>query len=226
MLNELIGQLVSGIKVPPKKRQLTKEEKVADYRALSRKIYDRLKADPQSIRALKLERPQIANAFEEKPDDYGSFQINYDCPFLEYFHQKFVETEETFKRGAAAIHDGTSVDGQKFIEEQMRIQAINAQYEYAVISCISSCIVCLIPPPLQMEHTPEAFIPINLLHILIKINDVEFLAMIDSGAQGSVISIDIAKKCNILGFVDERYFTKASGIGGSSKVKGRIHAGN
>lgn len=90
-----------------------------------------------------------------------------------------------------------------------------------------------------MEHNPEAFIPINLLHILIKINGVEVLAMIDSGillnwlpilfclgAQSSIISTEIAKKCGVYDHLDERYFTKASGIGGMSKVKGRIHTCN
>jgi DNA damage-inducible protein 1 len=75
-----------------------------------------------------------------------------------------------------------------------------------------------------MEHMPEAFIPINLLHILVKINGIEVLAMIDSGAQSSIISSHIAKKVNLYNYIDERFFSKASGIGGLSKVKGRIHA--
>ncbi|KAI6172991.1 Protein DDI1-like protein 2 [Aphelenchoides besseyi] len=54
-----------------------------------------------------------------------------------------------------------------------------------------------------LEHFPESYIPI--------------------GAQQSIISTQIAKKCNIFDNVDERFFTKASGIGGTSKVRGRIH---
>jgi len=193
-LNSLIGSLVSQIKVPQKKKQLTDAEIDAKYRIYTRGVYDRLKANPHSIRNFKLDLPQVANAFEEKPDDY------------EHFHAVYVATDKDNRRRAALIHDENSVDGQKFIEEQLRIEQIQAQHEYA------------------LEHMPEAFIPINLLHILVKINGVEVLAMIDSGAQSSIISAQIAKKCNIYDYVDERYFTKASGIGGLSKVKGRIHA--
>ena len=67
------------------------------------------------------------------------------------------------RRKIALMTDETSVEGQQYIAERIRIQTIEDQYAYA------------------MEHLPEAFLPIALLHIHIKINGVEVLAMIDSG---------------------------------------------
>ncbi|KAI6192182.1 Protein DDI1-like protein 2 [Aphelenchoides bicaudatus] len=191
-LQNLIGNLVSQIKVPEKVKKLSETERQAKLRAFTKGLHEKLSKDPHGVRAFKLNMPELANAFEEKPHDY------------EHFHQVYVKVETEMRKGQEA--DENSYEGQKFIENQIRIQAIEAQYEYA------------------MEHMPEAFIPINLLHILLKINGVEVLAMIDSGAQSSIISAELAKRCNVYDHVDDRFFTKASGIGGISKVKGRIHA--
>jgi hypothetical protein len=203
----------------PKKQ--TAAEIDAKHRIYTRGLYDRLRSNPNMIREFKLTLPEVANAFEEKPDDYGLFFIlNPLFFFAENFHSVFVHTNKENRRKAGLMHDENSVEGQQFLEEQLRIQRIQDQYEYA------------------QEHMPEVFIPINLLHILVKINGVEVLAMIDSGmlnpsrfisklnlgAQSSIISSEIAKKCNVYQFTDERYFSKASGVGGLSKIKGRIHA--
>jgi hypothetical protein len=45
-----------------------------------------------------------------------------------------------YRRGAASMNDESSVDGQRFIEEQLRIKAIEAQYEYAVSSMVTNAL--------------------------------------------------------------------------------------
>jgi predicted metalloprotease with PDZ domain len=69
-INSLIGSLVSQIKVPKKQ---TAAEIDAKHRIYTRGLYDRLLSNPNMIREFKLTLPEVANAFEEKPDDYGLF---------------------------------------------------------------------------------------------------------------------------------------------------------
>lgn len=71
-LNNLISNLVSQIKVPGQKKQLTEAEKDAKHRIFTKGLYDRLKANPDGVRAFKLNMPRVAAAFEEKPNDYGT----------------------------------------------------------------------------------------------------------------------------------------------------------
>uniref|UniRef100_A0A915EPV8 Aspartic peptidase DDI1-type domain-containing protein n=1 Tax=Ditylenchus dipsaci TaxID=166011 RepID=A0A915EPV8_9BILA len=75
-----------------------------------------------------------------------------------------------------------------------------------------------------MEHMPEAFVPVHMLYIRMKINNHPVVAFIDSGAQGSILSESCAKRCNISRLVDTRYRLTAIGIGGSQKFVGRIHS--
>ncbi|KAI6231841.1 hypothetical protein M3Y95_00423800 [Aphelenchoides besseyi] len=194
----LISNLVSQIRVPGARKMSqsqpsSDETRDSELRKLTRRLFDQLSNDPGHIRDYKLKAAPVAAAFEAKPNDY------------EHFHQAFVEFDKNQRRLHNLRNDANSVEGQQYIAEMIRQNNIKEQYEYA------------------LEHFPESYIPIGLLHIHVKINGVEVLAMVDSGAQQSIISTQIAKKCNIFDNVDERFFTKASGIGGTSKVRGRIH---
>lgn len=165
-----------------------------DYQAFAKKVWDNLKADRNNIRGLKFSNPAIAEAFENNPNDFEGFVK--------------VCTQEIQKqrRISKDIHNENSAEAQEFIARQIRLQTIEDQYQYA------------------LEHFPGAYIPINLLHIRVKINGVELLGMVDSGAQNSIISPAIARRCNIYDFIDERFFNNASGIGGTQKIKGRVHS--
>ncbi|CAD5234155.1 unnamed protein product [Bursaphelenchus xylophilus] len=197
--------LIAAIKVPKKGSSSQKlgqsssssgpaSKSTADIKAFSKKMWEQLKADPHAIRGFKLTAPSIANAFETYPNDF------------ENFHKEVVIMLEKRDRLVAALKDETSAEAQEYIARQIKIQNIEDQYQYA------------------LEHLPEAYIPVKLLHIHVKINGVEVLAMVDSGAQNSIINPRIAKKCNIYEYVDERFFSRANGIGGDSKIIGRIHS--
>jgi hypothetical protein len=94
-LSSIIGSLASQIKIPKPKKQLTEAEIDAKHRIYTRKIYDRLKADPHGIRAFKLTMPQIANAFEERPDDYGESFFNiFNYYFFRTFSRRFCSSEQ------------------------------------------------------------------------------------------------------------------------------------
>jgi hypothetical protein len=72
-IGNLISNLVSQIKVPTKNKPLTETEKDQKYRIFTKGLYDKLKANPQGVRAFKLNMPRVATAFEERPNDYGKF---------------------------------------------------------------------------------------------------------------------------------------------------------
>lgn len=73
------------------------------------------------------------------------------------------------------------------------------------------------------ENNPEAFVPFSLLFITCKINNIPVKAMIDTGAQISILPLAIAKQCNVDYLIDRRWKTVTMGVGAQTTV-GRIHA--
>lgn len=59
--------------------------------------------------------------------------------------------------------DPTSAEGQRMIAEQIERENIDFSHQFA------------------MEHMPEAYIPVTMLYIRMKINGVECKAFVDSG---------------------------------------------
>lgn len=71
------------------------------------------------------------------------------------------------------------------------------------------------------DTIPEFFFPVNMLYIPIKINGIDINAFVDTGAQISVISEKLAKKCNLSYRINEKYKSQMIGIG-TSKSPGKI----
>lgn len=69
------------------------------------------------------------------------------------------------------MNDPTDTEGQRLIEEQIRLKNIIMARNYAI------------------EHMPEAYIPVNMLYISIKINGVLTQAFIDTGNSFNFFSI-------------------------------------
>lgn len=74
----------------------------------------------------------------------------------------------------------------------------------------------------MMNEYPEAMGRVLMLYISAKINNHEIQAFCDSGAQSTIMSKKVARECNLLHLVDERYAGTAVGVG-TSKILGRIH---
>ena len=84
---------------------------------------------------------------------------------------------------------------QKEIEEQYRMQEINRQLQQ------------------MTELHPELLIPGDLVFISVKINGIELPAMLDTGAQESIISYKMAKQVNLENQIDYRRKKKYHGVG-------------
>lgn len=76
---------------------------------------------------------------------------------------------------------------------------------------------------LAYDILPESFTSVNMLYIKIKVNGVEAQAFVDSGAQTTIISPQLAEKCGISRLIDKRFVGEARGVG-SQKIEGKIHS--
>lgn len=76
---------------------------------------------------------------------------------------------------------------------------------------------------LAWEISPESFTSVNMLYIKVKINGVEQVALVDSGAAITTISEAIAEEVGLTQLIDRRFQPQAVGIG-TQTVAGKIHS--
>ncbi|KGG52197.1 DNA-damage inducible protein 2-related protein [Mitosporidium daphniae] len=75
-----------------------------------------------------------------------------------------------------------------------------------------------------LEHFPESFGRVVLLFIKVSLAGSSYTALIDTGAQASIIcSSIIASNHEISKAVDKRFFGTANGVG-QSKILGKVHS--
>lgn len=87
------------------------------------------------------------------------------------------------------------------------------------------------PPPVETpiqknkkdayETIPESFIGVEMLYVPVQVNDVETVALIDTGAQVTLMSLSFAQKCGLEHLIDESFGGVARGVG-ERKIHGRI----
>ena len=66
---------------------------------------------------------------------------------------------------------------------------------------------------LAWEISPESFTSVNMLYIKVKINGVEQVALVDSGAAITTISEAIAEEVGLTRLIDRRFQPQAVGMG-------------
>jgi DNA damage-inducible protein 1 len=94
---------------------------------------------------------------------------------------------------------------QKKIEEIIKQKNINENLKYAE------------------EYLPETLFAVHMLFIHLEINKKKVIALVDTGAQSTIMSKELVEKCNLMNLVDTRYSGIAQGVG-TSKIIGTIHA--
>lgn len=72
------------------------------------------------------------------------------------------------------------------------------------------------------EDNPELLLGVNLLYVRCKVNGVEIVGMIDTGAQVTVMSSEIARKCNLTWLIDTKNVNVMKGVG-EAKTVGKIY---
>ncbi|GFE55079.1 DNA damage-inducible v-SNARE binding protein, putative [Babesia ovis] len=72
------------------------------------------------------------------------------------------------------------------------------------------------------EFLPEAYGSIVLLFVPVEVNGVKFHALVDTGAQETVMRTDYAEQCNLMSILDRRYHGVAVGVS-KGRILGRVH---
>ena len=97
------------------------------------------------------------------------------------------------------------VEASEYMQKQERQKLIQEQYEYV------------------MNEYPESVVGrVLMLYIPMKINGFPVSAFIDSGAQQTIMSLSLAKQCQIDQYIDTRMAGIAVGVG-TGVILGRIH---
>eukprot|EP00835_Amoeboradix_gromovi_P005732 NODE_573_length_6556_cov_0.413040.p1 type:complete len:339 gc:universal NODE_573_length_6556_cov_0.413040:1169-2185(+) len=112
---------------------------------------------------------------------------------------------KTVTRNAQLLQQFQQLLHQNQSAQQKSKDPIQENFEYAI------------------EHYPEAFSHITMLFIQCQVNKVPIKCFVDSGAQATIISLDLAKRCELDHLIDKRFGGEARGVG-TGKILGRIHA--
>jgi len=175
--------------------------------------------NPQ-LNALRAEAEQIKRHYETNEKDlhyimhqnpkFAEAVLNDDINVLIQYIKEAKEAKkkaelEKMKRMQQLNDDIFNPDNQKLIEEEIRMENVNKNLEYA------------------QEHLPEVFASVTMLYIEMVVNKHPIQAFVDSGAQSTIMSKTLAERCGIMRMVDTRYAGIAVGVG-TSKILGRVHA--
>jgi DNA damage-inducible protein 1 len=157
----------------------------------------RILSDPRSRAQLRYMDAQIEAAVDD-PVQFSKLMAE---------REDGVEMERDKKRRLveALNADPFDIEAQAQIEEMIRQERVTENLQNA------------------MEHNPEVFGRVHMLYMEVEVNGYKVKALVDSGAQETIMSPSIAEKCGIMRLVDTRFAGVAMGVG-TAKILGKVHS--
>ncbi|GAA5801142.1 hypothetical protein HPULCUR_006584 [Helicostylum pulchrum] len=152
--------------------------------------------DPHLLQQLESTNPELARAARHDPARFSAMVQQIE---------QTRRSAEIQKSQLAANDDPFDIEAQKRIEDAIKQENIAANLEAA------------------MEYNPESFARVTRLYINVEINNKHLVALVDSGAQSTVISPETAESCGLMRLLDTRFSGVAKGVG-TAKILGRIHS--
>ncbi|RYP57410.1 hypothetical protein DL769_009501 [Monosporascus sp. CRB-8-3] len=163
--------------------------------------------DPEVVRLQILADPRLRSEAERVNPQLAA-AINNPQQFAQIFRSTADRQEEARRARLREIealdNDEFNPEAQARIEEMIRQQGVMENLQNA------------------MEYNPESFGRVHLLYCDVKVNGVKVKALVDSGAQATIMSPSCAEACNIMHLVDRRFAGVARGVG-TANIIGRVH---
>ncbi|UKK02305.2 DNA-damage inducible protein [Theileria orientalis] len=176
------------------------DDKVSDeaLRQRAREIMQEFKPGSAFLQTLRFHNEPLYNALQSNNEE-EVFKIVKK----EYEETKKKELDHR-KKLMKAYLDPLDPESQSLIHKEIEMNRIND-------NLISA-----------QNYLPESFGKINMLYVKVEINNVVMKALVDTGAQSTIMSKECASRCNLLRLVDERFKSVAVGVG-TMKTLGKIH---
>ncbi|CAH0048820.1 unnamed protein product [Clonostachys solani] len=153
--------------------------------------------NPAMRAQVQSQNPELASALEDPARFAQILNDSYDRE-----QRERMERQREIER---LNDDPFNIDAQRRIEEMIRQERVMENLQSA------------------MEHNPEVFGRVHLLYVNVEVNGHKVKALVDSGAQATIMSPKYAEACGISRLIDTRFAGVARGVG-TAKIVGRVHA--
>ncbi|KAF4126759.1 DNA damage-inducible protein 1 [Geosmithia morbida] len=164
--------------------------------------------DPELIRLQVLGNPAMQQQVQRQNPELGA-ALNDPARFAQILRDSNDrEQRERLERQREIERlndDPFNVENQRRIEEMIRQERVMENLQNA------------------MEYNPEVFGRVHLLYIDVEVNGHKVKALVDSGAQATIMTPECAEECGISRLIDTRFAGVAHGVG-TAKIIGRVHA--
>lgn len=248
-IDDFLAYLESETQIPPKDQVLLYDNKELPLRSPTVRVLSDWKLEEDTLLVLRKNTYSTSNSNINEPATESSSQMNpdkmLDSPYMseqiektrqqmlsnpsmqmqidpalrnvlndkDKFKEEMVKiSKQSFKRELEerqklqqVYNNPDSAESQKKILEIIRQQAIDENMRTA------------------MEETPETFTKVHMLYINCEVNGFPVKAFVDSGAQMTIMTPELAEKCGISRLIDKRFRGEARGVG-FAKIEGRVHS--